>query len=228
MKRPHVPPSRTTRLLLDEDPHEGNQIVLCGGGGHDSFKILTPHVSLRKDIQLNVPWRYLSAMTCVPEPNVIAFGYQKQRKDPDFNKKFHQSVNGMISAYRWGTLKMYKALKRSGTQINDSLIRQAKWAEVDLLYLQRGLSRYDDFSVDMLNQKYMVSHVKGCDDEEMACFLRKISNCDVFHIASRPLKVVGSVAGDLTCVGYDITIKFGDESQPFKFGSIADLSMDEE
>ncbi len=145
---------------LGDDPFDGNQIVLYRGyQGNGSFRVLTPHVSLRKDVQIKNPWRYLSAMTCVPEPHDIAFGYQKHRADATFNKKFHESVNGMISAYRWGSLKMFKAMKRSGSFINDSLIRQAKWADVDLLRLQVGLAGYDEFSVDMLNQDYLVRHI---------------------------------------------------------------------
>ncbi len=61
----------------------------------------------------------------------------------------------------------------------------------------------------------------------------KISNCDIFHLSSRPLKAHkdciedgGSDKGYTTwkSVGFELLVKFGDDSKHYKFGTIADLS----
>ena len=161
--------------------------------------------------------------TAVTEVQVA--GYEKHRCDAEYNLKLHQTISGMIGEFRRSTLKMYQTFKaKNFVDLNETLHRQAKWAAVDLLQLQEGLASYTTFAVDMLNAEYMMRHISGCNDEELATFLYKISNCKVFHMSSRPLKEAGNKKGvSSKHVGYDIVVKFDNDHTAFKFGTAADM-----
>ena len=197
------------------------------GHHHQQYKVLTPFVSVHGSALLTVPWKYVSAMRPVTVTKIQVPGYEKHRCDPEYNLKFHQGVNGLINEFCRATLKMYNTFKNKKSTLNPTLHRQAKWAAVDLRMLQEGLAAYTTFAVDMLNTEYMIDHIGGCNDEELATFLSMISKCTVFHLSSRPLKVPNfkQDRNDLwEHAGYDIIVKFDDDNTAYKFGTAADLN----
>ena len=151
-------------------------------------------------------------------------GYENHRSDPEYVSRFHESVNGLISEYRKGVQDMLKALTgkllEGSMPTNQSLIKQAKWASVDLLKLQGGLAKYNTYSVEMLNEEYMMEHIDGVVDRELAYFLINIARCKSFKLSSRPKK--SSVVGLID--GYDIIVQFDDEAQAHMFGCAANLN----
>ena len=189
------------------------------------IKIVPADVSIRPDMLLTVTWNYMKAMRGSQGMTEVSVrGYEKHRCDPDYVRAHHAAVNGMISEFRKGTLNIYKELKtattksRAGRKLNDTLHRQAKWAAVDIPRLQVGLSKYNTFCVDMLNAEYLMTHVQGCIDEELAFFLIKMANCKSFSLASKPLR--GSNQA-YTC--YDIVVCFDDGVTRHMFGNAANM-----
>ena len=190
------------------------------------INIVPADVTIRPDMLLTVTWNYMKAMRGNQGMTEVSVrGYEKHRCDPDYVRAHHAAVNGMISEFRKGTLNIYKELKTAMTNsrgrklLNDTLHRQAKWAAVDLPRLQVGLSKYNTFCVDMLNAEYLMTHVQGCVDEELAFFLIKMANCKSFSLASKPLR--GSNQAH-TC--YDIVVCFDDGVTRHMFGNAANMN----
>lgn len=161
-------------------------------------------------------------------------GYEKHRCDPDYVSRLHMAVNGMISEFRDGmmtachglvekltTMKVPKGMEDQ-VDWKSTLDRQYKWANVELPKLQVGLAKYKTFAVDMLAEDYLIKHVDGCVNHEMALFLHRISNCEMFEIISKPVvlrdrSLRSKGRGEI--IGYDIVAKFDNDGNNHLFGT---------
>ena len=205
-----------------------NKSPLSPVNGH-SISCTKPRVAINAVPLLSVPWKYLTVDRI--ESSHIQ-GYERHRCDVEFVKSFHKEVNGMITEFRRGVMDVYEILvgklesmktPRGLASQNDwrrTLKTQFEWAKVHVLRLQVGLSSYDTFAVDMLCDDYLIRHVDGCCNYEMALFLHLISTCKTFDISSKPIVMQGvDGRGKGEIVGYDIVAKFDNDVCNHLFGT---------
>ena len=149
--------------------------------------------------------------------------YERHRCDVEYVTMFNQTIAGMIiGEFRRAVLEVYEELTVDnniidGDGVNDSLHRQCKWVQEDLFRLQAGVSKYNTFAVDMLNEEYMIEFIEGCDNHELSYFLQRMARCGRFRVGSKPIVAQESQTGKI--LGYDIVIKFDKESYCHLFGS---------
>ena len=149
--------------------------------------------------------------------------YERHRCDIHYVTGFNQSIAGMIGEFRRGVVEVYEELTVDNDNIskevglNDSLHRQCKWVQEDLFRLQVGVSKYNTFAIDMLNDAYMIEYIEGCDDHELSYFLQRMARCGKFRVGSKP--IVAQETGTGKILGYDIVVKFDEETYCHLFGS---------
>ena len=229
---PPPPPSSSLASLSSQSSpssvHE-HQIQKHNLPNGETFEAAMPRVYTRPEPVLSLPWKYITVKRVEANTTIKVAGYEKHRCDPDYVRMFHMSVSGMIGEFRHGIMNVYGELVRKLTTITTSprgiqegdwkttLAKQYHWADVGLLALQLGLSKYNTFTVDMLAEDYLIEHVEGCVNHEMAVFLRKISKCNKFEVISKLIVLQGAGRGEI--VGYDIVAKFDDDRYNHFFGT---------
>ena len=115
------------------------------------------------------------------------FRNYSQFKDPEYNRTYHQIVNGLLEEYM-------RIVNEISTQIESRPVKQSKLHKLrcNVIFvnqripkIQVGLSQFSDFPVSILNEKALLKMVDGIEYCEHARFIHLISNCKKFCVDAK-------------------------------------------
>jgi hypothetical protein len=144
-------------------------------------------------------------MTCTSldmSTSVLMSGYTKHLQCPEYIRNRNAQVNGRITRWRTGTLKLLEQVEQSGLYLVEDYENQYKFADKIIGKLQECLNEVKVFPIDILNKEALLQYVRGVDDEEVADFTYKIANCQTFCLITisesnfRSFQVITRFNGD--------------------------------
>jgi hypothetical protein len=95
-------------------------------------------------------------MTCTSldmSTSVLMSGYTKHLQCPEYIQNRNAQVNGRITRWRTGTLKLLEQVEQSGLYLAEDYANQYKFADKIIGKLQEGLNNVNVFPIDILNKE---------------------------------------------------------------------------
>ena len=138
-------------------------------------------------------------------------GYAKHLVDPEFVKRNHMYLNGMLACWRSSVMKLVMAALRAEKFEEDHLENQYQFANRKVIRAMAGIQDCVQFPVHILAKTPLMAIVKGVDDMDLAKLVMKMARCRVFSVIAFPSTVKDDVF-------YIVTRFDGDKTSQQCFG----------
>ncbi len=112
--------------------------------------------------------------------------YSKHLTDSEDVLMMNQKVLGKTHQWRMLTMELILNNKKLPWMQRNYTEKQYKWANEEVLLMEKGISKFNKMPVQILNDRALISYVRGVDSAMMADFVRNISNCSKFEILGVP------------------------------------------
>jgi hypothetical protein len=109
--------------------------------------------------------------------------YSNHLKDPCYVDFQNDVVKGKIYEWRKQVIEFLQDLKEEPLLSETAVRKQMSFARYDVLIVLKSLNKLKSIPVKVMNDRAIMTYIKGAGDEEMSHFVRHMSNCEKFIVS---------------------------------------------